>query len=407
MRKVNFSLFTPLMRISILLTLSIITVHFCHGFIDTIYWLTATIMSMGIALAFKTEMRQSLLLHLCIFCTGALLTSHQMDVAQKPIQTMNEEDISSLDRTFLATQSFRQHIQQKMRTLDIQDQDFAIISAMTLGDKSALSKETKDIYAISGASHVLAVSGLHIGIIFQFFILLLGGRRRSPITIFFALITIWSYVVFIGMPTSAIRSATLISICCFSLLANKEALSVNNLCLAYVIMLTINPLYLFEISFQMSFIAVFSILLLLPSHPQKHGIMSWTTSMFRMSLAAQLGTIPLIAYYFGRISCYSLLTSFIAIPAASLLLNFSVLALCLALLAQIPGITIIATPLLQLVAKGLVITTQTCNTVLQLTTMLPMASIEGIKINIPQLCLIYTSIVVGYLLWKKRKALYS
>lgn len=396
MRKLNSSHFTPLMRIGILLTLSILTVHFCHGFIDTLVWLVAAIMTYGITVVTKGELRQSLLLHLCLFTSGALLASHQMDTQQEVIQTMDKEDLSSLDKALLTAQDFRQQIQRKMSSLHGEEQDLAIISAMTLGDKSSLSQETKDIYSISGASHVLAVSGLHIGIIFQFFILLMGGRRRNPIVIFLSLIAIWSYVSFIGLPPSAVRSATLITICSFALLANKEPLSLNNLSLAYVIMLIIHPSYLFDISFQMSFMAVFSILLFLPTQKS-----NWLVSIFRMSVAAQIGTIPLIIYYFGRLSCYSLLTSFIAIPAATLILYLSAFACLSGILSTLPLASILFTPLLHLSSNCLVSITQACNTALKLITMLPGASIDGIKINIPQLCLVYVSIAVGYTLWKK------
>ncbi len=420
MRKAKSSHFTPLMRISIILTLGTIAGKVGYGYFDTIYWLVASLLSWGISFIFYSRetttsqqekknhltvdgiSQQCLSLYISLFCLAGLLTSHQIDKTQERIQVVSEYELSSFDRTLLNAQAFRSEVSQKMQSLGIKDQDFAVISAMTLGDKSSLSQETKDIYSISGASHVLAVSGLHIGIIFQLFILLLGGRRRSVLATIVSMIAIWAYVLFIGMPASAVRSATLISICCFALLAHKDAISINNLCLAYVIMLLFNPLYLFDISFQMSFSAIFSILLFVP------GIRSsWWKGMFCMSLAAQIGTMPIIVYYFGRISCYSLFTGFIAIPAATLILYLSASAILLALFTLIPVLTFIATPLLHIVASSLVCITQACNTALKLTTLLPGASIEGIKINIPQLCLIYVSIVVGYMLLKKASVLWK
>lgn len=427
MRKIESSHFTPLMRISILLTLGILFGKVGYGLIDTIYWLVASLLTWGITLVLAQK-KAAVSLCACIFCVGGLLVSHQIDKSQEALQVVNQENLSSLDRALMNAQAFRSMVAQKMQSLSITDQDFAVISAMTLGDKTTLSQETKDIYSISGASHVLAVSGLHIGIIFQLFILLLGGRRRSILPIFISIIAIWTYVFFIGMPASAVRSATMISICCFALLAHKEAISINNLCLAYVIMLLFKPLYLFDISFQMSFLAVFSILLLVPTikdcfvgisgsslSPDKtrkskgqmfaQKLAQWLKGMFFMSLAAQIGTMPLIAYYFHRISCYSLLTSFIAIPAATAILYLSASAMFLALFTQMPYLTVLATPLLHFVARGLASITQACNTALKLTTLLPGASIEGIKLNIPQLCLIYISIVMGYILLKKSSLL--
>lgn len=408
MRKTDLSRFTPLMRISLILTASIVTAHAFHGCFNTIYWLIAALAFWGISLLARKSVLQGLLLYSCLFCVGSHLTSRQLDEEQVPAKIMTRQDLSSLDLTVLTAQDFRNKISQRMKLLGIQGQEYAVISAMTLGDKAALSKETKEFYSISGASHILAVSGLHIGIIFQFFVLLMGGRRRSILTASVSLVAIWMYVLFIGMPASAVRSATMISICCYALIANKEALSLNNLCFAYVAMLLVCPLYLFDISFQMSFLAVFAILLCLPSSRQERkpngytGKMAkWCWGMCRMSLAAQIGTMPLVVYYFGRISCYSLFTGFIAIPAAIFILYLSVSAILLALFTLIPYTACITAPLLHLVAGCLVGITQICNAALKFTSMLPGASIEGIKISIPQLCLIYVSIVMGILFIQK------
>ena len=413
MRKKESPQITPLMLISIILTTGILIAKMGYAYIDTIYWLVAALLSWGISFYLLKRSAsainiQCLSLIFCIFCIGGTLTSHQMDKKkQEKPQIITEEGLSSFDKTILITQECRNTIQKHLRSLNIQEQDFAIVSAMTLGDKTSLTKETKDIYSISGACHILAVSGLHIGIIFQLFILLLGGRRRSIPTIMLSITAIWAYVIFIGMPASAIRSATMISICCFAMLSHRKALSVNNLAFAYVIMLIYNPLYLFDISFQMSFMAVYSILLFYQPLEglcsTSHFYTRWPWSMLCISIAAQIGTMPLIIYYFGRISCYALFTGFIAIPAATVILWLSAAILLLTLLTHIPLMSLLSEPLLHFAASGLISITQATNTALKLTTMLPGASIDGIKINIPQLCLIYFCIIVGYIFIRKTR----
>ena len=413
MRKKESPQITPLMLISIILTTGILIAKMGYAYIDTIYWLVAALLSWGISFYLLKRSAsainiQCLSLIFCIFSIGGTLTSHQMDKKkQEKPQIITEEGLSSFDKTILITQECRNTIQKHLRSLNIQEQDFAIVSAMTLGDKTSLTKETKDIYSISGASHILAVSGLHIGIIFQLFILLLGGRRRSIPTIMLSITAIWAYVIFIGMPASAIRSATMISICCFAMLSHRKALSINNLAFAYVIMLIYNPLYLFDISFQMSFMAVYSILLFYQPLEglcsTSHFYTRWPWSMLCISIAAQIGTMPLIIYYFGRISCYALFTGFIAIPAATVILWLSAAILLLTLLTHIPLMSLLSEPLLHFAASGLISITQATNTALKLTTMLPGASIDGIKINIPQLCLIYFCIIVGYIFIRKTR----
>ena len=242
MRKAKLPQITPLVIISMILTTSIVTAHCCYGLIDTIYWMVATILSLTMACLSKKRDLQIFLIYLCTFCLGGMLTSHDMDQANESPQVVEYEELSSLDRTLLVADSFRQKMEQHLKSLHIKGQDFAIISAMTLGDKQTLDPETKDTYSISGASHILAVSGLHIGIIFQMFILLMGGRKRSKLTIALSLVAIWSYVVLIGMPASAIRSAFMISTYSFALLINRNRLSINNLAFTYVTMLLIHPL---------------------------------------------------------------------------------------------------------------------------------------------------------------------
>lgn len=422
MRKRISPHFTPIARLCISFTAGIVMAYFCHSLIDTLYWLIATIMSYGLCLlpslhkqskGIQQVTQQCVGIYFCLFSLGGFLTSHEIDDKQNshtPVVTY--KDLSVTERAEWTVKEYCIRIEQHLKDLKIKDQEFAIITAMTLGDKTALSSKTKDIYSISGASHVLAVSGLHIGIIFQLFFLSLGGRKkRSPYAIALSLSAIWMYVLFIGMPASAIRSATMISICCSALLFHRKALSFNNLSCAFLIMLFSHPLYLFDISFQMSFLAISFILLLAPifqaSVHTRHRLTRWLWNMTSLSLAAQIGTMPLIAFYFGRISCYALLTSFIAIPAATLILYLSALLLLLALLSGVSFLSFITTWLIKVTVSCLLSITQACNTALELSTLLPNASIDGIKINIPQLCLIYFGIIAGYVFIRKLPLFHS
>ena len=396
-------LFTPAIRIGILLTVGILTARYLHFPWSTLAWLIATLLSFGIAIYYRQHIsQQCLALYLCIFCIGGTLTSHEIDKIQATSHIESYEDLSALDRTLLQANEWRNQIESKMREMQISDQD-----------KTALDAETKDAYSIAGTSHVLAVSGLHIGIIFQLFILLLGGRKKSILTICLSTIAIWSYVVLIGMPASAVRSATMISIYSFAILAQKDALSVNNLAVAYIIMLFISPLYLFDISFQMSFLAVLSILVFFPSISSvfhfSHTWSRWIWNLLCLSIAAQIGTIPLVAFYFGRISCYSLLTSFIAIPSATFILYLCAILFLLSpivwlfslsWLSWFAWIGTFASTLQHLAVRCLVSITQFDNTIFRLTTMLPGASIENIHLSLLELLLIYITIILIFLLVK-------
>lgn len=379
-----FSLLSyPLLGTSVSLVASILVGHFSHGVIPPLASFIISLNLLVFTFLAKKAIKQTILIYLTVFFIGFTLTNIQTIHEASAPSYYSYHDLSSLDRIKLKTIRWRQNIEQSYQKSHITQQELAIISAMTLGDKSHITHETRTNYSISGASHILAVSGLHISIIFQLILLLGGKRRRHPyIPVACALICIWAYTLFIGMPASSVRASSMLSIYSAALLMGRKRLSINGLLLAAIAMLIYSPNYLFDISFQLSFLAVFSILLLYPVLGKN---VMW------VSLAAQIGTMPITAYYFGRISCYSLLTNLIAIPAATLILYLAVLfMLCHPL------------PMLQeWMGWGLAWVAKITNTSLSWIAHLPGASIEGIKINILQLCLAYGVIVAGYLLIRK------
>lgn len=415
--------FTPLMSFSLVLTAGIITAKYSYDYLSMRHWLAISILPWSFAaccymmtqiirrhnpssrIIDKLIHYQCLNLYLCIFCLGSCITTHHIDHLNAPVQIKAYQSLSSFERTILKAQDFRQQAEQQLHTLHIGEQDFAVIAAMAMGDKSALNQETKETYSISGTSHILAVSGLHIGIIFQLIILLLGGKRRSKLTIILSTTIVWAYVIFIGFPASAVRAATMLSIYSMVLLSLRPDPTLNTLALAYIIMVLVNPFNIFDIGFQMSFLAVGSILLfyplffcLLSSHS---NIIRAIWGLFCVSLAAQIGTLPLIVFYFGRISCYSLITSFIAIPAATLILYLCVL---LFILSPLTYISFLASPtegLMQLVINVLTSITQFINTAFRLTSMLPGASIEHVHLSLLQLAILYVAILAGYFAFVK------
>ena len=415
--------FTPLMSFSLVLTAGIITAKYSYDYLSMRHWLAISILPWSIAaccymmtqlirrhnpssrIIDKLIHYQCLNLYLCIFCLGSCITTHHIDHLNAPVQIKAYQSLSYFERTILKAQDFRQQAEQQLHTLHIGEQDFAVIAAMAMGDKEALNQETKEAYSISGTSHILAVSGLHIGIIFQLIILLLGGKRRSKLTIILSTTIVWAYVIFIGFPASAVRAATMLSIYSLVLLSLRPDPTLNTLALAYVIMVLVNPLNIFDIGFQMSFLAVASILLfyplffnLLSSHS---NIIRAIWGLFCVSLAAQIGTLPLIIFYFGRLSCYSLLTSFIAIPAATFILYLCALLFILSPLTYIPCLATAIEGLMQIVMNVLTAITQFINTAFKLTSMLPGASIEHIHLSLLQLLILYIAILAGYFALRK------
>ena len=309
------------------------------------------------------------------------------------------KSLSRLERTKLYFLKLRSRLLARIMTEGADGDAVAVVAAMALGDKSALSQELREVYSVTGASHVLALSGLHLGIIYMLLTLLLGGSRRFFTFLpfyFFTFTTVWSFVFLVGMPVSVVRSATMLTAYALLSLGHRDRMSVNTLAFTALLVLLVSPLSLYDIGFQMSYLAVFSILLIMPlserlfppSYLMEHHIVKWLWGMVAVSCAAQIGVAPLVAYYFGRLPVYFLLTNFIVIPAATLILWLSPLVFLFPSLAYL---------LLYIVSI--------LNTLLSTIASIPGASIDGLHPTKLQTTMTYVVIVACYLLafWFSRR----
>ena len=267
------------------------------------------------------------------------------------------------------------------------DQRYAVIAAMTLGDKTWLSKQTHDNFNISGGAHVLALSGLHLGIIYAMLSLLfpLAGRRKW-LKQAFVLVAIWAYTFMAGMGTSVTRAAVMLSVLSVGAVLGRGKASLNTLSLAVIVMLMVSPLSLWDVGFQLSFTAVLGILLFYPFLSGiifiKQKLLRMIWNMAAVSLAAQLTTAPLVMYYFGRFPCYFLFTNMVAVPAATVIVYGAVIWL---FTMPLPVIGKMVASTLLAVAGGM-------NYLLMLIASLPGASIENININTAQVAGMYVII---------------
>jgi len=300
------------------------------------------------------------------------------------------EGLSLWQQAKLRFLCYRHKLLERYRLMGAEDSEYAVLAAMTLGDKSAMTPELRDVYAVSGASHVLALSGLHLGIIYMVLSLLVVNRRWRTISQLLAVTGIWMFVLLVGLPTSVVRAAVMISIYALVSLTGRGRMSVNALALAALAILVVSPDSLFDVGFQLSFAAMLAILMLLPVFDRKNirqylfdrPVLRWLWGLTTVSLSAQVGTAPLVAYYFGRFSTYFLLTNLLVIPAATVILCLAIPAL---LLPPLGG-------LLLLVVHGL-------NAALSaISTHLPCPSIDGLHPSTLQTALVYVIIVSTYLI---------
>ena len=303
------------------------------------------------------------------------------------------QQLSRLQRARLRCLVWREQLLHRYQALHADEEDYAVLAAMTLGRKDAVTRELRDVYSITGASHVLALSGLHLGIIYLLLTRLLVFRRRwlEPLVVVPAL---WAFAFLTGLSPSVVRAATMISIFAIFACRGQRHPSLNVLCFTAMVMLIVDARSLYDIGFQLSFATVFSILAFMPlldrlpitKWLQRHRIVRWVWSLAAVSVTAQIGAAPLIAYYFGRFSTYFLLTNFIVIPAATLILYGALLTLL------IPWPTI---------GQATMWIVGALNESLSFVARLPFASIEGLHPSAAQVVLIYTLFGVVYLMLRR------
>lgn len=255
-----------------------------------------------------------------------------------------------------------------------QRDDLSVIAALSLGDKSLLTKQVQQLFSETGTSHVLALSGLHLGILFSLFNFLLlryvRQRKWKVLSSLFVLVAIWTFVCMVGAPTSLIRAACMLSMVQLgACIGRNERATLNNLAFAAIVLLVFDPMTLFDVGFQLSFSAVLSIILVnqylwsryrLPKWRETpylhlyekadyaalpfkkrivryylpkfwHDVTKWGYGCLRnvlvpfvcVSLSAQWGTLPFVIYYFHLFTPYAWLANFVVIPAAYLLLTLA------------------------------------------------------------------------------------
>ena len=327
---------------------------------------------------------QSAVIAMCFVVLGAVL----MQRAQQEPAVVSRLDRS---KTYFLVQ--RAKLLDRLSESGVDGSVYAVVAAMALGDKSQLTKNLRESYAVTGASHVLALSGLHLGIVYTLLSLLLNRRRWQVVSQVIIIVCVWLFVFLVGMSASVVRAAVMLTVYALLSLGHRNKMSVNTLAFAAIVMLLFNPRSLFDIGFQLSFMAVLAILLFYPLFewvwPQSflldHRAFRWVWTMLAVSCAAQIGVAPLIAYYFGRFSNYFLLTNLFVVPAATLILYLSLVVLLIPAFAYL-----------------LIYVVDSLNRLLLWMATLPGACIEGLHPTPLQISMVYVIIGAVYLLLTRR-----
>lgn len=223
----------------------------------------------------------------------------------------------------------RYNLDESIRSLVPSSRDYPVASAMLLGLKKKMDPELYQAYSGTGAVHILAVSGLHVGIIAHIFQVLFGfisykGHRLKLLQVVLILMVIWAYTFLTGAAPSILRSALMFSLLHCSRLLQRDAPPLNILAAAAFILLFIQPLDIYNLGFQLSFAAMAGIFILY------EPIRSWISTgnkiiqglwkVMAVSMAAQLLIYPIIAYHFHQFAFYFWLTGLLSTPFSYMIL---------------------------------------------------------------------------------------
>ncbi|MDR2853729.1 MAG: competence protein ComEC family protein [Prevotellaceae bacterium] len=248
---------------------------------------------------------------------------------------------------FRTANRLRNYLLQIYRELGLTGNEFAVVAALTIGYTDEIDPDLMSGYNASGAVHILSVSGLHVGIIYGFLLVVLGifFKNSQFHRIFKGVVIVlllWAYAFLTGLSPSVIRSAFMFSFVALALCFERKSDIYNSIFASAFIMLLINPNNLFQIGFQLSYAAVLSIVFFSVAANKvlktNNKIAVWAWDMFAVSITAQLGTVPFVLYYFHSFPTYFLITNFLAIPLSSIIIYLSITTLALSFVPILSGV---------------------------------------------------------------------
>lgn len=305
----------------------------------------------------------------------------------------------------IAAVKCRKQILDRYKEWGLKDDVLAVVAAVTIGYKDELTDELRSVYSSSGASHVLAVSGLHIGILFAIlsflFPLYMNGIGTRWLKELIVIMLMWCYAFIIGLPYSITRALIMFSILAICRSIGRENSSLNGLAFAALVILVSNPNALFDVGFQLSFLAVLAILLFEPHIRQlyvpKNRVVEYIWSLVTVSIAAQLGTAPLVMLNFENYSTYFLLTNIIVIPLMFVIVFVSLLMLSFSF---IPPLRII---FVWILVRLVTITNESLSLIVDL----PYSTLTVDNLSPFTVCCIYVSLFLLYLYMVRKKTTYT
>ncbi|XMO87348.1 ComEC/Rec2 family competence protein [Algibacter sp. AS12] len=240
----------------------------------------------------------------------------------------------------------RQHINKKLEPYHFKPDELAIINALILGQRQDISKAVYTSYTNAGAIHILAVSGLHVGIlllILSFIFKPLERFKHGKLIKTILLVSmLWSFALIAGLSASVTRAVTMFSIVTIALNLKRPTNIYNTLAISMFVILLVKPMFLFDVGFQLSYLAVFAIVAIDPMiynlWKPKYWLPDKLWHTFTITVSAQFGIIPVSLYYFHQFPGLFFISNLVIIPFLGFILGLGLLVILLAVINCLPQI---------------------------------------------------------------------
>lgn len=253
---------------------------------------------------------------------------------------INVVNLPDASRTLIGyAQEIRTNIIQKLKKENFGTEQLSIIQALLLGERTNISEDTYSNYVDAGAVHILAVSGLHVGILLLLIQFLLRPLNQIPhgkkISLLLTVIVLWAYAFIAGLSPSIIRACAMFTFVAYAMYLNRPSNSFNILALSmFFILLVVDTNLLFQVGFQMSYAAVFAIVWIYPLLQRwwypKNKIVRYIWQLLSVSIAAQLGVLPISLFYFHQFPGLFFIANLLIVPFLGLILGMGI---CIVLLS--------------------------------------------------------------------------
>lgn len=278
------------------------------------------------------------------FDYGNYLTQKSI-LAQTFVDYSNVKTHGGLVRdAFYYADCIRATILHNLKKSNFNTTELNILMALLLGQQQDIAPEIVRDYQFAGAIHILSVSGLHVGFVLLFLNFLLqwipNSKQNSYYKLAFTLCSLWGFAVLAGLSPSVIRSVTMFSFVAVGMHLKRQSNIFHTLLVSLFLILLFEPSFLFDVGFQLSYVALFSILWMQPLldaiWQPKNKIANYFWQILTVSFAAQIGTLPLSLYYFHQFSGLFFITNIIVIPFLSVIMALGIVVMLLASVDFVP-----------------------------------------------------------------------